>query len=89
MHWILDFVIRPMNHFSDSLSFLGAGNQNNKMRRRADNRMCQCYPVFIVEDLAGALESANVIVEPFEATETLRVAFIKDNEAVIELMERI
>lgn len=47
------------------------------------------HAAFIVEDLAAALEGKNVIVEPFNATETLRVAFIKDNEAVIELMEKI
>jgi len=47
------------------------------------------HAAFIVEDLGAALEGTNVIIEPFEATETLRVAFIKDNEAVIELMERI
>ncbi|MBN2375807.1 MAG: hypothetical protein JXD22_05380 [Sedimentisphaerales bacterium] len=47
------------------------------------------HVAFMVEDLAAALEGKNVIIEPFEATEALRVAFIKDNEAVIELMEKI
>ena len=47
------------------------------------------HAAFMVEDLAAELEGKDVIIEPFEATETLRVAFIKDNEAVIELMETI
>ena len=47
------------------------------------------HAAFMVDDLAAELEGKNVIIEPFEATETLRVAFIKDDEAVIELMETI
>lgn len=43
---------------------------------------------FIVENLCEALEGRNVIVEPFDATEELRVAFITDGDAVLELMEK-
>ncbi len=47
------------------------------------------HAAFVVDDLAAALDGQNVIVDPFDATETLRVAFIADGDAVIELMENI
>ena len=45
------------------------------------------HAAFVVDSLDEALKGQNVIVEPFDATDTLRVAFINDNGAVIELME--
>lgn len=45
------------------------------------------HAAFVVDNLAAAIEGQNVIVEPFDATDTLRVAFITDGDAVIELME--
>jgi hypothetical protein len=47
------------------------------------------HAAFLVDDLKAAMEGKNVIVEPFDATETLRVGFINDNGAVIELMQNI
>ncbi|MCF7957444.1 MAG: hypothetical protein K9M57_03240 [Phycisphaerae bacterium] len=47
------------------------------------------HAAYMVEDLQAALEGKNVIVEPFDATEALRVAFITDGDAVIELMQKI
>ena len=47
------------------------------------------HAAFMVDDLKIALEGKDVIVEPFNATESLRVAFINDNGAVIELMQKI
>jgi hypothetical protein len=47
------------------------------------------HAAFIVDDLTAALEGKNVIVDPFDATETLKVAFINDKGAVIELMQNI
>lgn len=47
------------------------------------------HAAFLVNDLTAALEGKKVIVEPFDATETLRVAFINDKGAVIELMQNI
>lgn len=44
------------------------------------------HAAYMVDDLAAALAGQNVIVEPFDATETLQVAFITDGDAVIELM---
>jgi hypothetical protein len=45
------------------------------------------HAAFMVDDLNAALAGQNVIIEPFDATEELRVAFIMDGDAVIELME--
>ena len=46
------------------------------------------HAAFVVPSLGAALEGQNVIIEPFDATEEFRVAFITDGDAVIELMER-
>jgi hypothetical protein len=45
------------------------------------------HAAFLVDNIDQALEGQNVIVEPFDASDTLRVAFIMDGDAVIELME--
>ena len=47
----------------------------------------QPHTAFMVDDLEAALEGRKVILEPFDATETLRVAFIMDDTALIELMQ--
>ena len=49
--------------------------------------MTGVHAAFVVEDLDAALEGQKVIIEPFDATETIRCAFIMDQEAVIELMQ--
>lgn len=49
----------------------------------------QPHAAFMVESLEAALEGKKVVVEPFDATETLRVAFIMDDTALIELMQEI
>ena len=41
----------------------------------------------MVDNLDEAIKGRNVIVAPFDATESLRVAFITDGDAVLELME--
>jgi hypothetical protein len=46
------------------------------------------HAAFVVPALDAALEGQNVIIEPFDATDEFRVAFITDGDAVIELMER-
>ena len=48
----------------------------------------KAHAAFMVENLDEALQGQDVITEPFDATDTLRVAFINDNGAVIELMEQ-
>jgi hypothetical protein len=47
----------------------------------------QAHAAFMVDDLDAALSGREIIVEPFDANETLRVAFFLDGDAVIELME--
>ena len=48
-----------------------------------------CHAAFMVDNLDQAMEDETVILEPFNATEELRVGFIKQGDAVIELMEEI
>jgi hypothetical protein len=62
------------------------------VRFEADSPMpqaCQthCHAAFMVDNLEAAMKGQNVLIQPFDATPTLRVAFITDGEAVIELME--
>jgi hypothetical protein len=62
------------------------------LRFEADSPMpgdvkTKSHAAFMVEDLDAALAGQEVFIEPFDATETLRVAFIKDGDALIELME--
>ncbi len=45
------------------------------------------HAAFTVEDLDAALQGKNIILEPFDATEKMRVAFIQDGDALIELMK--
>jgi len=46
------------------------------------------HAAYRVDNLEAALEGETVIIPPFDATPTLRVAFIRQGEAVIELMQR-
>lgn len=62
------------------------------LRFDADSPMCDavknnCHIAFVVDNLDEALKDQNVLIEPFDATDTIRVAFITDGDAVIELME--
>jgi len=41
----------------------------------------------MVPNLDEALAGQNVIIPPFDANESLRVAFVTDGDAVLELME--
>ena len=46
-----------------------------------------CHAAFIVEDLDEAMKGYKVVLEPFNVTETLKCAFIMDDQALIELMQ--
>lgn len=46
------------------------------------------HAAFIVESLDEALAGKTVLIPPFDATDELRCAFIKDGTAIIELMEK-
>ena len=78
------FVTDPERH-PYRIEFLRF-EENSPMHEEIINKP---HAAFIVDDLKTALEGKNVIVEPFDATESLRVAFINDNGAVIELMQNI
>ncbi len=45
------------------------------------------HSAYVVPSIEKAMEGREVVIQPFNATETIRVAFIKHNEALIELME--
>lgn len=45
------------------------------------------HAAFMVDNLEEALEGKNVIMPPTDINETLRIAFIMDGPALIELME--
>ena len=64
------------------------------LRFEADSCMpeaiqAKAHVAFKVDDLDAALAGRDVLVEPFDATETLRVAFVSDGDAVIELMQEL
>ncbi len=52
-----------------------------------DDLKTKCHAAFMVENLEDALKDQNVLIGPFDATEKIRVAFITDGDALIELME--
>jgi hypothetical protein len=45
------------------------------------------HAAFVVESLDQAIKGKQVILPPTEVTPTLRVAFIKDGDALVEVME--
>ena len=49
----------------------------------------QPHVAYMVDDLAAALKGEKVIVEPFDAMPTLRVAFIVKDGLVVELMQAL
>ncbi len=47
------------------------------------------HTAFCVDDLARALEHEEVLVAPFDATPALRVAFIRKDGLILELMQKL
>jgi len=47
------------------------------------------HVAYMVDDLAAAMEGEEVLLEPFEPMENLRVAFIVKDRIVVELMQEI
>jgi hypothetical protein len=45
------------------------------------------HAAFAVDSIDKALEGRTVVVPPFDASDTLRVAFFMDGDALIEVME--
>jgi len=48
----------------------------------------KCHAAFLVDDLDAAVAGQNVVVEPLEVGQGLRIAFIFQDAALIELMEQ-
>ena len=64
------------------------------LRFEADSPMHElvqknAHAAYCVDDLDGAIAGKRVLVEPFDATPTLRVAFIAEGDAVLELMQNL
>ncbi len=47
------------------------------------------HVAYVVADLAAAMEGEEVLLEPFQPMENLRVAFIVKDSIVVELMQEI
>ncbi len=46
------------------------------------------HAAFVVPSIEEAMKGQEVVLEPFDANDEVRVAFIRDGDALIELMER-
>lgn len=72
--------------------FAASENKIEWLRFEADSPMPEAlqttaHVAFMVDDLAAAMEGQEVLLEPFEPMEGLRVAFILDDGAPVELMQ--
>jgi len=47
------------------------------------------HAAFMVPDIEAALEGCEVVVPPTDVSESLRIAFVKSGEALIELMQAL
>ena len=77
---------------SNSIRFRGVFNRVEFLRFEEDcplptELQTMCHAAFIVEDLGEAMKGYKVIMEPFDVTETLKCAFVMDDQALIELMQ--
>jgi len=45
------------------------------------------HVAYEVDDLEAALKDKEILIEPFDVNESLKIAFIMDGEAPIELMQ--
>ncbi|HAS61488.1 MAG TPA: hypothetical protein DCS35_02280 [Vibrio sp.] len=45
------------------------------------------HVAYEVDDLEAAMQGKNVLLEPFNANESLKIAFIMEDEAPVELMQ--
>jgi len=48
----------------------------------------KCHAAYLVDDLDAAVAGQEVVVEPMEVSPGLRIAFITQDAALIELMEQ-
>jgi len=47
------------------------------------------HAAYIVDDLAAAIEGNEVVLPPTDMSESLRIAFIKHGDALLELMQNL
>ncbi len=47
------------------------------------------HVAYVVDDLEAAMEGGEVLLEPFQPMENLRVAFIVKDSIVVELMQEV
>ena len=47
------------------------------------------HAAFMVDDLAAAVEGQEVVLPPTDVSDSLRIAFIKSGDALLELMQSI
>ena len=64
------------------------------LRFEADSPMPAClktgpHVAYVVDDLEAAMEGEEVVLEPFQPMENLRVAFIVKDSIVVEVMQEI
>nr|WP_319556658.1 hypothetical protein [uncultured Vibrio sp.] len=60
--------------------------ENSPMPEELKNTAHIAYEV---DDLEEAIKGQKVLMEPFNASDTLKIAFIMDDEAPIELMQYV
>ena len=58
--------------------------ENSPLREELKNTAHIAYEV---DDLEEAIKGKKVLLAPFDSSETLRIAFVMDNEVPIELMQ--
>jgi len=63
------------------------------LRFNADSPMpepvrTRSHAAFLVDNIEAAIKGYRVVAPPFDATPELRVAFIMDGEALIEVMQK-
>ena len=49
----------------------------------------KCHAAFEVDNLDEAIQGYKVILEPFAVSDTLKIAFVMDDQALIELMQNM
>lgn len=76
--YVTDFV-KSENHI-EWLRFLDDSPMPEELKTTA-------HVAYEVDDLDAALQGQKILIDPFNVDESLKIAFIMDGEAPIELMQ--
>ena len=76
--YVTDFA-ESENHI-EWLRFLDDSPMPDELKNTA-------HVAYEVDDLEGALKGQKILIEPFYVNESLKIAFIMEDEAPIELMQ--